>query len=148
MGYRDHRVAGLFSQHPPARRIGTFLPRGNPGSLGEDDDPTSRLEARGPLLNHTPQGQAVCLAVDGDGLEHGQTPAKQRQPQELAFGHPDLRREDELQGPRLPGRLMFSHNDGWTFGDMLEALGTPVQLAGFFQPPEGKMGPTGYDPIA
>src|SRR4051812_38990722 len=94
----------------PARRgepraaelVGAPLARRYARALGEDHDPEALLQPLAAAPGDAAQRLDAARAVDRDGAHQREPPAEERDPEQLALEDMDLRREDLLEGERLP----------------------------------------------
>src|SRR5262249_10767825 len=75
-------------------------------------------------LDHALEGGRAAAAVDGDRAGEREAPAEERYPQQLALNDQHLRREDRLEGERLPRRPVLGKDDRGPLWQGLVAAGT------------------------
>ena len=146
--HRNHRRTGLDREPGAAQLVGPPLARREPVALGEDHDPEPLREPLAPLLEGLPERLHAGAALDGDGAHHGQAPAEERHPQELALDHPDLRRQEDLKRERLPGRLVLGEDDAGLSGEVLQSAHFVVDAAERAGQPDHHARPDGDEAVA
>src|SRR5262249_6213847 len=111
VGDGNDRRAGGGSEPRAADLVRPFLARRDAGAFGEDDHPEALREALLAALRHEAQRRMAAAAVDRDRAHQREAPAEEGYPQQLALEHVHLRRKEELEGERLPRRLVLGEDD-------------------------------------
>ena len=70
----------------------------------EDHDGEPLGEPLPTLIERLAQRARPGAAIDRDRRQHGEPPSEERYPEQLALQDPDMRRQDHLEGQRLPQR--------------------------------------------
>ena len=143
---RHHQLAGGGGEQGAAHsRILARLPRRHARALRKDDDPQPIGKPRLALFDHLVDGPVTLSPIDGDRPQHLQSPADERDPQQLALEHPHLRREDHEWRDRFPGRGVIAHDDVIALRNALAPLHREFQAAEPIEQPKQNARPGAGD---
>jgi len=118
---RDHGRAGFHREHGASGVVTPAHPRRHARPFREDHHAAAAAQSIHAVTYHLAQRPGSGVAIDGDRLAGGESPAEKRNPQQFALQHPGLGRKDDLECNGFPCRLVLGQDHVWRRRELVEA---------------------------